>query len=315
MKKEWRSYKILLTLYITILMLPLGAVFNYSYYDDMKQTAQKINHTTKLSEALLLLSSKTQTKGWDTQLKEIDKNFAQVGEWAKAHSNDADYVGGKTLYKQFELLSHCWEERYQNRVKENKECLKILHSFIFALEKMYLIKQKRFEQMLFITGALILILLLLEVFFIRFYLLYQEEKHAIYDLETNLFNQKYFHAYLQKVISRTKREDTPLSMFFLSIANFHEFDTNQQKYLVQKTAHLLSMVTRDSDTACRYDENHFAVLMPLADSQNAVHLENRMKKAVSQFDFQITPESKFEYKITQFDYNQTEEEFIAQSKN
>jgi diguanylate cyclase (GGDEF)-like protein len=143
------------------------------------------------------------------------------------------------------------------------------------------------------------------------------KKHAIHDHDTHLFNQKYFLARLHTAIERAKREKSPLSMFFLSVDNFTDqaYDAKQKKHLIQQTGHILSLVTRESDTVCRYDDNHFAVLISLTDKNNALNLEKRMKHALEEHDFRIIHEPQFSFKTTEFDSAETQDEFIARSKN
>ncbi|WP_161937661.1 GGDEF domain-containing protein [Sulfurovum riftiae] len=175
-------------------------------------------------------------------------------------------------------------------------------------------KQKKIINVFYISLFAAMILALLMIYLVRVYIHKQMKKHAIHDHDTHLFNQKYFLAELHTTVARAKRENSPLSMFFLSVDNFGTYDAKQQKYLAQKTAHILSTVTRDSDTVCRYDDDHFAVLMPLADQEHAIHLEERMREAVKGYDFHLTPEPQFSFKTTQLNDNETEEDFIERSR-
>jgi diguanylate cyclase (GGDEF)-like protein len=155
------------------------------------------------------------------------------------------------------------------------------------------------------------------IYFIRAYIQYQQKKNSIHDHDTHLFNQKYFLARLHTAIERAKREKSPLSMFFLSVDNFTDqaYNTKQKKHLSQQTAHILGLVTRESDTVCRYDDNHFAVLMSLTDKNDALNLEERMKCALEAYNFKVTPEPQFTFKTTEFDPSETKGEFIARSEN
>jgi hypothetical protein len=55
--------------------------------------------------------------------------------------------------------------------------------------------------------------------------------------------------------------------------------------------------------------------MSLTDKNNALNLEKRMKHALEEHDFRIIHEPQFSFKTTEFDSAETQDEFIARSKN
>jgi diguanylate cyclase (GGDEF)-like protein len=185
------------------------------------------------------------------------------------------------------------------------------------IEKMVYLKQKKIINVFYISLLIAMMLALLTIYLVRVYIHKQLKKHAIHDHDTHLFNQKYFLAELHTTVERAKRENNPLSMLFVSIDNFStgQYDDKQQKHLAQKIAHILSIITRDSDLVCRFDNNHFTILMALTAKGEALHLEKRIKDALEAYDFHTMPKPEFSFNTTQFENSETEESFIARSKN
>ncbi len=323
MQRIHSSFKITLLLYIVVLILPFSFYFVYSSFKTMQEdtkTVQLVSWTAGAVENLALNSSVQDNK--DLVMK-VDKTLQEISAWVAKNNRSEYYIGAGKLSEDFSEAHACWSsfkqkllQKDSNTVrKQSLECYTLAENLAIIIEKMVYLKQNKMINTFYLSLILAMILLLLVIYFVRVYIRQQIKKHAIHDLETHLFNRKYFLAQLHTAVERAKRENSPLSMFFLSVDNFGTYDAKQQKHLVQKVGHILGIVTRESDTVCRYDDNHFAVLMALTDKENALHLETRMREALSKHDFQITPEPQFGFKTTQLNDNETKEDFMERSRN
>ncbi|SFV90918.1 diguanylate cyclase/phosphodiesterase (GGDEF & EAL domains) with PAS/PAC sensor(s) [hydrothermal vent metagenome] len=303
-QKEWASFKITGLLYAVVLILAVNLYFIHSTFDTIEKDTKAMHKSGWLAGAVSHLKGVPDT----TLLLRIDHTLQDMAPWIQENKDSEFYTGSKGLQTDFKQVRSCWQQ--SKDIKTCTTAAKELNKIIVSIVEP---KERKLGNILYLILLITLFITLYLIYFIRLYIQRQIEKHAIYDVETSLFNQKYFQANLATAMARARREHTPLSIFCLSIDNFESYNDKEQQYLIQKTAHLLGTVTRDSDTVSRYGQNHFSVLMPLADSSNAVRLEERMKNAIEKFDFQISFEPQFSFKITQLKENETKEEFTDRS--
>ena len=175
--------------------------------------------------------------------------------------------------------------------------------------------QTSLSNLIYITSALSVLFALYSIYFVRLYIEKQMKKHTIHDHETGLFNKKYFLAELHSTFSSSMRHENPLSLVFVSPNSFTDktYDKKTKSILMKELGELFTSVTRNSDISCRYDENHFAVLLPLTNREHALILEDRLKKALENHDFKVTPKLHFDLVTTEAEFDETEEAFIART--
>ena len=285
MKKEWKSFRITLLLYVAILIVPVAVWVNYRHYDNLRQTAYAISHIMKIHEGLLLITSDTADEKKAKKLTHINEMVEKTGLWVEEHKDDQDYVGGKSLKKQYDNTYKCWKNIYTHTeaIKTIETlCLKHTHSLIFALERMYILKQDRFERMLFISGALLLLILLLTVYFIRLYLYHQSKEHAIYNLESNLYNRKFLEETFRRKCANVKRYNKILSVLHIQIPQLHPKETTltarEQTKILHSVSKALWELTRDSDVACHTEDDTFVILMPETTEEQSKTVEDRIRE-------------------------------------
>jgi diguanylate cyclase (GGDEF)-like protein/PAS domain S-box-containing protein len=107
---------------------------------------------------------------------------------------------------------------------------------------------------------------------------------SVRDPLTRLFNRRFMEESLEKEISRAERKDRPLSVLFLDIDHFKQFnDTYGHEagdFVLQAVADLLLRVFRKDDVACRCGGEEFAVIMPESLSEPAVARANVLRAEV-----------------------------------
>ena len=137
----------------------------------------------------------------------------------------------------------------------------------------------------------------------------------MHDHETHLFNKKYFLSELHSTFDRSARHENPLSLISVTLNGFTDktYDKKSKRTLMQELGELFTSVTRNSDIACRYDEDHIVVLLPLTDKAHALILENRLKEALENHDFKVSPKMDFDLVTTEAALDETEEAFIART--
>lgn len=120
--------------------------------------------------------------------------------------------------------------------------------------------------------------------------LYQETKiQAITDGLTGLFNHRFLRTRLATELERAARYGHNLSFIIFDIDNFkHYNDTNghpQGDKLLKTLSELLRKSIRESDIACRYGGEEFAVILPETTKDAAILLANRIRKTVANHPF------------------------------
>jgi diguanylate cyclase (GGDEF)-like protein len=90
-------------------------------------------------------------------------------------------------------------------------------------------------------------------------------EQAIRDSLTGLFNRRYLQERLEQEVARADRENSPISILFLDIDHFKQFNDTFGHHagdlLLQEFGALLQQKIRKSDTACRYGGEEFLIVM------------------------------------------------------
>jgi len=314
MKQDWSAYRITLLLYLGVLILPFSFYYTYSAMQDMTSDTTVIHQLSQAGGEMLAFEQTDEPKERAVVKSKIDENLKALTPWFASDDRVEFYVGGRTLAKDYARLLSCWETLKDDpRQKTALDCWKSVKLLSFTVDKMLLLKQKKIENYFYVNTLTAVIFLLLLIFMVRSYIYRQHLKHAIHDHETKLFNKKYFLSELHSTFDRSLRYEYPLSLISVTLNGFTNktYDKKTKIKAMQELGELFTAVTRNSDIACKYDENHIAVLLPLTDKKHALVLENRLKEALEDHDFGVTPKMKFSFKTVEADAQESEEAFIA----
>ena len=107
-------------------------------------------------------------------------------------------------------------------------------------------------------------------------------------------------------------------MLSISIDDFGEeskhYSQKIQAYILKTFGGLITSLTRESDVACRYDENHFFILLPDTSEENALVLEKRIREALEKHDFGVVPELNFKFATAHLNYKEEAETFLSRTE-
>ena len=327
MQKEWASFKITLLLYFIVLILPLGFYFVYTSFQTMQSDTKTVHQIGWVGGAVSKLALDPMDPENQHTIKQIDKSLQEVSLWVTQNSDSALYIGAESLSKDFSQVQSSWNTYKQKFSKHDNSAIKkqfmayshVIDNFSIVVQKMVYLKQNKIINMFYFNLMIIMILMLLSIYLIRTYIQHQMKKHAIHDYETKLFNKKYFLAELKTSCARSVRYKYPLSMLSVSISDFgkgsERYDKKTKEHILEMLGGLITSLTRTSDVACRYDENHFSILLPDTEKENALILEGRVRETLEKHDFMATPELKFKFSTAQFNYEETAEAFVTHAQN
>jgi len=105
---------------------------------------------------------------------------------------------------------------------------------------------------------------------------------SITDSLTGLFNQRHFYDRLKEEIDRAKRQKHPLSLIFLDLDKFKDYNDKHghlagDKMLFKSGKIILSNIRENVDTAFRYGGDEFAVILVEADNTIARRIKERVE--------------------------------------
>jgi len=127
----------------------------------------------------------------------------------------------------------------------------------------------------------------------RYLMLGKLEKLAITDSLTNLYNSRHFYSQLELETDRANRYKRPLSLLFLDIDHFKEFNDTYghlegDKALFQ-IGQVISSCLRIMDSAHRYGGEEFTILLPETTGKKAVGVGKRIRNATESQRFNPSP--------------------------
>lgn len=130
---------------------------------------------------------------------------------------------------------------------------------------------------------------------LRMYSLLQMlSQRAQLDGLSGLWNRAYFDAHWEAEVKRSARHGYPLSLGMIDIDHFKSINDTYGHpagdAVIQTIARLLSSEIRQSDIACRYGGEEFAVIMPSTTPEEAAKLCERIRVKVEQMRWPRHPE-------------------------
>ncbi len=325
MPKEWSSFRITLVLYVLVLILPLSFYFVYSSFKTIQNDTKIVHQTGWVGGAVEYLAFNPESQNSQQTIIAIDRSLQDISYWVMQNDKSNLYIGAKSLSQDFAQVKTCWSAckemiSQQNTAsfKDNAlQCWEKASSLAIVIEKMVYLKQKKMINLFYFSLAVAMLLILLIIYMVRIYIHSQMKKHAIYDYETKLFNKKYFMAELKTTCSRSARHNYPLSILRVSIDHFKKdnktYDQRTKRNTLKVFGILMHSLVRDGDIACRYDENHFFVLLPFTEEENALILEERIEQALRKDKWMTSKNISFDFSTTKFDKKETEEAFIMRT--
>jgi diguanylate cyclase (GGDEF)-like protein/PAS domain S-box-containing protein len=107
---------------------------------------------------------------------------------------------------------------------------------------------------------------------------------AIRDGLTGLFNRRYLEETLEREVSRSKRQESPLAVIMLDLDHFKEYnDTyghNAGDELLMSLGKLIKGQVRREDIACRYGGEEFLLIMPETPLKIAMNRVDELNRSV-----------------------------------
>lgn len=118
----------------------------------------------------------------------------------------------------------------------------------------------------------------------------RNQRLAITDGLTGLYNRRYFEERLDEETRRAKRYNRPVSIMMLDIDFFKQYNDTMghlkgDQVLIQ-VARTLQRYSRETDITARYGGEEFVMILPETDAQNAGRLAERIRKGIERSEFE-----------------------------
>jgi diguanylate cyclase (GGDEF)-like protein len=117
---------------------------------------------------------------------------------------------------------------------------------------------------------------------------------SITDGLTKLFNSRQFYAVLHGEIERSNRYDHPLTVLMLDIDDFKKYNDTyghlEGDRVLVRFAEIIKECLRQTDAACRYGGEEFAVILPSTGGEQGVVTAERVRVALKNEVFKPRPD-------------------------
>lgn len=115
----------------------------------------------------------------------------------------------------------------------------------------------------------------------------------ITDELTGLYNKHFFNSSLESAIEYSKLTGSPLSLLMLNVDNFRRFYETfgppQAEKVLSTLGELIRKGIRAHDVPCRFNNEEFAIILPGATENDAMHAAERFRKAFANLFFHPDP--------------------------
>jgi diguanylate cyclase (GGDEF)-like protein len=107
---------------------------------------------------------------------------------------------------------------------------------------------------------------------------------------TGIYNHKYFHEILKKIIMASEKDNKPVSLIFIDIDYFKHYNDlyGHQKgdEVLRKIGDLLKECIRENDIPARYGGEEFAVILPDTLEENAALIAEKIRLCIQDTYFE-----------------------------
>lgn len=106
---------------------------------------------------------------------------------------------------------------------------------------------------------------------------------------TGVYNHRYFHETLSKEINKAKAENSKVSMIFIDIDYFKQYNDlyghQEGDKALRKIGYILKKTTRDRDIVARYGGEEFSIILPNTDENEATYIAENIRSSVEYTHF------------------------------
>ncbi len=118
------------------------------------------------------------------------------------------------------------------------------------------------------------------------------QEQSVRDYLTNLFNRRYLEETLKREIERAARKQLPLCVIMLDVDHFKHINDNlghaAGDTVLREVSKFLAEQIRQSDIACRYGGDEFALILPDTSREVAMERAKQLQTEVKNINLPVT---------------------------
>ena len=300
MQKDWAAFRITVLLYIIVATFPLAFYFVNDAFHTYTKDTRVLRQLGYISGTMQNHALKPEADSMQ-QMKSAKDVFASLEPWFMQNKLEAYNVGGQPFSKSYAQISACIDGVYTQSadVRLADHCLATMNETMFAVEKAIELKNQRSLNILNINLAVIMIFIVIVINFVRIYIHMQIKKHAIIDLETNLYNKKYYDATLEKLAANSRRYAQDASEVTMKLPGLDKIaDKKKKRHILKTLGGLLLSQVRMGDAVCRIEEETIAFLLPETNMEGAEILVKRVRDAIERHETLGQCKIDFRYEVS-----------------
>ena len=309
MRNAFTTLRTSLAFYLLALLFPLSLFYTNNISSQVKQDWEQVHELKTIQNLLHLLTHKQPSGLSAAMAQQVDETFARID----TKHIDALSVLTPELRERYTALTQCWQTYKSDPSKPPHACWQHANKAHTAAAAAMENEYDRKLESLFLLLLASMIVTIAAIYIIRNQMKIQIDRHSMFDRVTGLFNRNYFQSEVKKVVSLSTRHAHALSMLYISLNNYEKITSGMLSDSGDKILHqfgtLIKSVIRESDIACRYDDNGFTVITPETSVEQASVLVNRLKTMMDEHNhMSIT------IGVVEYDGSESVDRFVNRAK-
>lgn len=267
--EKWKSFRITILLYLILVLLGFAVSIVYGSFD-------KIAADQKAMKAAGMLLGKTAAQN-DLSGPETAA-MTHLTRWA-SQTDTALYTGQSRLEDDLKSVSVCLQG---STTMPADECAKLTKRIFIDISNMVSLRQHSFINTLLFIFAVLAVIVLVTIYLVRVYISYQLKKHAVIDMETGLYNKKYFDITKSKIEAISKRHNEDASLVTMDISELQNVTGKKERLDALKALGAVMIANvRTGDVASRTTKNQIICVLPETTLQKAQVFTSRVQAAIN----------------------------------
>ncbi len=273
MRTAFTTLKMTLAFYLLALIFPVSIYYAHWAEGVTAHEFAVLERFARLETQIRHLDERT---GTDTPAtREIDRTLSRIDPEVSDLFEDHPELA--PLYTR---LADCWQGYRNGAVASSGECTApAAEAHDGAHQAIAQQQERRFEGLFLILLASMIITIAI-IYVIRNQIKLQLDRRSMFDNATGLFNRNYFNAEIHKVISLSNRHGHALSLLAFSLKDYDLLESGitaeNGNAPFFEFGQLVLKTVRESDVACRYDDNLFLIVTPQTDLKQVRVLAQRL---------------------------------------
>ncbi|MDX1295730.1 MAG: GGDEF domain-containing protein [Sulfurimonadaceae bacterium] len=275
MHDAFSTLKTSLAFYFLALLFPISIYYTDSIVSQIDSDRAVVAEFKTVQDFLHMLTHEQPESLKATMINQTDSALERI------HAAEANtlFEYEPNLQIHFESFNACWK-LYKQQDDTPHTCWQHAKKSHAMADRAVTEKHKRQLDALFLLLLASMIITVAVIYIIRNQMKLQMDRYSMYDPATGMYNRNYFQSQARKVISLSNRHGHSVSLLYISLEHYDEISKGQVSDRLSNVLHtfgkLVMGLIRESDIACRYDDNVFLIITPQTNTTQVAVLAERL---------------------------------------